>query len=840
MKKTISINIAGVIFYIEEDAYEKLKGYLASVQKYFSTYEGSREIVEDIESRIAEKFAEKQKLNANQALNEADVDGLIASMGTVADFEALAEQEDLLPKHSEKIEEKQQDGAAGGAKSESNKGTTTNINGSDVKRIFRDTKRKLLGGVCAGIANYMSVDPLWVRLITLVLFLGLAPLNGLGGTVFILYMALWIAFPGNFFLEEDPKIKKLYRDPDTKVLGGIVGGIGKYTGWDLGVLRLIFVLSIFLFGSGLIIYLILWMITPMAKTLTDKMHMKGEPITLENIETNIKRNINASDKIEGSLTKLLLFPFRAISAIFTAIGPLVRFAGTAARIFGGVLMIIVGVITTFGIVVALLSGLGLMGTLPIVLGDVPVHYFTGDASVGMFVFGFLALVIPFALIAILGIWVVSKHNPLSSIVWQSLLGVWVAGVLGASVTIGRFATNFAKRGSIEKTELLLSPKPILFALKDDDNNDNGVLDTKITLKGYEGTDTKALEEYNARGKSRVDAEKNASSINYKLVQKDSIVVFDRHFELPNSAKYREQQVVINLFIPYEKQFGMTKEFARFVTNSFDYQYFENDLLTGSLWKFTKTGELVCLNRVIEDRDRSEEDLYQDDYNEDEDGQKMGQGAFKQSYQEKGFEAIKLSGAIYTEIKQGVSFKIEIDGKEKDVRDMRVYKQGNTLVIEPKNNFLNWKSRDRINVSIEMPDLKELKMSGATSGIVKGFSSRHDFDIEISGASRATISGLAAAQIEADVTGAGKLTLIGMADMLKADLGGAGKLRAYGLRADNAKVDASGAASVEIKTLKGLTATSTGASNIKYRGGATNNKIETSGAGSVEKDEQEEE
>ena len=207
MKKTISINIAGAIFYIEEDAYDKLKGYLASVQKYFSTFEGSREIIEDIEGRIAEKFTEKQKSNANQALTEVDVDGLIASMGTVADFEALAEQEDLVPKQplgSANAENGQKNTEDGSSTAEPISGAG-NLGGTEIRKLFRDTRRKLIGGVCAGIAHYMSVDPLWVRLITLVLFFGLAPLNGLGGTIFVLYVAFWIFFQSQIARKSNPK-----------------------------------------------------------------------------------------------------------------------------------------------------------------------------------------------------------------------------------------------------------------------------------------------------------------------------------------------------------------------------------------------------------------------------------------------------------------------------------------------------------------------------------------------------------------------------------------------------------------------------------------------------------
>ena len=92
MKKNISINISGIIFHIEEDGYEALKKYLDSVNKYFSTFEDSSEILADIESRIAEIFLSKLSENKQVITNE-DVKNLIATMGSVHDFKAAEEQD---------------------------------------------------------------------------------------------------------------------------------------------------------------------------------------------------------------------------------------------------------------------------------------------------------------------------------------------------------------------------------------------------------------------------------------------------------------------------------------------------------------------------------------------------------------------------------------------------------------------------------------------------------------------------------------------------------------------------------------------------------------------------
>src|ERR1700753_1690947 len=86
MNKTIIININGTVFHIEEDAYEVLKNYMTEVKRHFANAEDSFEITTDIENRIAEMFSEM--LNENkQVIVTADVNMVIAQMGTVEDFE---------------------------------------------------------------------------------------------------------------------------------------------------------------------------------------------------------------------------------------------------------------------------------------------------------------------------------------------------------------------------------------------------------------------------------------------------------------------------------------------------------------------------------------------------------------------------------------------------------------------------------------------------------------------------------------------------------------------------------------------------------------------------------
>jgi phage shock protein PspC (stress-responsive transcriptional regulator) len=161
MNKTIIININGIVFHIEEDAYEILKNYMTEVKRHFMNSADSLEITTDIENRIAEMFSELLEKENKQVIVEQDVTSVIEQMGTVSDFE-----------HAE------DDGKTGGAFAYT----------TESRRLFRDPDDHLVAGVCAGIANYFDVDAVWIRLAFALFF-------PIGGTGFLLYIILWIIVP---------------------------------------------------------------------------------------------------------------------------------------------------------------------------------------------------------------------------------------------------------------------------------------------------------------------------------------------------------------------------------------------------------------------------------------------------------------------------------------------------------------------------------------------------------------------------------------------------------------------------------------------------------------------
>ncbi|MFY8003774.1 MAG: PspC domain-containing protein, partial [Chitinophagaceae bacterium] len=165
MKKVININFQGRVVPIEETAYEMLQQYVDSLRRYFANEEGKDEIINDIESRIAELFAEVLK-KGSTCISDVDVNNIIASMGRPEDFDG--EEENVKTQLGGNTQQQQ---------------TNTQFIYGDSRKLFRDENHKILGGVCSGIANYFGIDPIIIRIIAILTF----------GIVFIPYLILWVA-----------------------------------------------------------------------------------------------------------------------------------------------------------------------------------------------------------------------------------------------------------------------------------------------------------------------------------------------------------------------------------------------------------------------------------------------------------------------------------------------------------------------------------------------------------------------------------------------------------------------------------------------------------------------
>lgn len=197
MNKIININLGGMPFIIDDDAYEYMSQYLASIRKHFSFSDSRDEIMYDIEMRMSELFQER--LKSRQIITMMELEEVIRIMGKPEEF------------GGEPIEEGFND-----FRERRSEGDYKYIKTG--KRLFRDPDNKVIGGVCSGIANYLGLDdPIWIRL----------------------------AF-----------------------------GLVTFAG-----------------GFGVLLYLFLMIAVPKAKTASDKLAMRGEPINIDNIARKVEEEI---------------------------------------------------------------------------------------------------------------------------------------------------------------------------------------------------------------------------------------------------------------------------------------------------------------------------------------------------------------------------------------------------------------------------------------------------------------------------------------------------------------------------------------------------------------------
>ncbi|WP_026450176.1 PspC domain-containing protein [Aequorivita capsosiphonis] len=168
MNKTVNINLAGISFHVDEDAFGKLSRYLDAIRRSLKHDEGSEEIMQDIEARIAELFSEKVE-GSTQVITLKMLDDVIEIMGQPEDYEVDDEIFEDVPPHS-KADEKA-------------RGTSRR------KQLFRDLDDKYISGVSSGIGHFLGIDAIWIRLLWVLLVVA-----GFGSPILV-YILFWILVP---------------------------------------------------------------------------------------------------------------------------------------------------------------------------------------------------------------------------------------------------------------------------------------------------------------------------------------------------------------------------------------------------------------------------------------------------------------------------------------------------------------------------------------------------------------------------------------------------------------------------------------------------------------------
>ncbi len=517
MNQTLTVNISGIVFHIEVDAYDTLKSYLNKIKSNFSNSEEREEIMLDIESRIAELFNNMMN-EKNEVIKSSDVEKIIAIMGKPEQYVTEEEEENVNYTHEP-------------------------VSKGD-KKLFRNTDDRLLGGVCSGLSSYIGIDTVWIRLF--------------------------------------------------------------------------FVAALFL-GFGFLMYIILWIVMPEAKTASDKLKMKGEPINIHNIGKKFEEEANkVTENLKNVDTKK--FTQKTGSAIENIFGAIAVILKSVFNILGKIIGVFFLIIGTFMLV-------ALLGML---FGSNAIISITNEGVFSIDSYDFLNLIFVSQdqlYLAITGV-ILMIGAPILTLIYLAIkllfkikshysvgLSLFVMFIVGVSISalVGiKMGTECGYDEEIVKTEQITTNGSILFIKSPNELlPGKGILEDKVTDISIDGemlfqsfvrleierskTDSVQLEaRISSNGKSAKDALSKVEEINYTYEIKDSTLSLDNYLSTLKENKIRGQQVKLKLFIPLNQVIYLDESIKELlddvdnVSNTYDKKMISNK------WIMLESG-LTCLD-----------------------------------------------------------------------------------------------------------------------------------------------------------------------------------------------------------------------------------------------------
>jgi len=641
MKKVININFQGTIVPIEESSYELLKQYIESLRRYFSNEEGRDEIINDIESRISELFQDRLK-KGSTCITDDDVNAIIKNMGRPQDLEDAegGEQQNSRPTQentaSAKEEEYQQ---------------SFNWKG---KRLYRDENHKVLGGVCSGIAAYFGIDPVIVRVLFIV--------SGIG---FLLYFLLWIFVPGSNMLVNGVR-KRLYRNPDGKIIGGVCSGIGSYFDVNPWLPRAIFLIPFisfffrwghigpltfphflsFSFSPGtFIIYVILWLVIPEATTTSEKLEMKGEKVDLNSIKNSVVEEMKG---VKERVNKIGMEAGKMAKERGEEMGKEMKYA--AKKTSGALGNIIVTLFKVLAYIIlgciALALIVALFSLAVVSIGLFPLkNFILTDGWQSAFAWGTLIFFIAVPVVGIITFIIrrIAKMKSRNRMIRFSFIGLWILGIICFVSLITSVSVDFRRTSSINEEKIALSNANVKslevnsfannrynrsnswlrfepFANFDDDTAYIGNVKIKLEKSPTDSFGVSIIKMCN--GDSRRNADTLASLINFKVSQVDSLLFVDRAIAVNTTDKFRNQNVQLTIYVPVGHNIKVNKNMGYNQIRVFgpwhdDDWYNWND--DGLYYKYgeeyiMKEDGLYTLNGIPANK----EDKYRDNWDNDDD------------------------------------------------------------------------------------------------------------------------------------------------------------------------------------------------------------------------------
>lgn len=566
MKQVININFQGRVVPIEVTAFEILKKYTESLSRHFAAEEGKDEIINDIENRIGELFQARLKDGAT-CITDDDVNAIIKSMGRPEEFDEEVNAASFT--------------SATGAGTDQETYTATGVRS---KRLYRDLNDKVIGGVCSGLANYFGIDVVVVRVIFVIL--------AFTGVSILPYIILWIAVPTSAATVIGSPRKKLYRDPDEKIIGGVCSGIANYFGINIWIPRILFLiplLGIFShwgnwgpdFGEGfspaaLIIYIILWLVIPEATTTAEKLEMKGEKVDMNSIKNSVMEEMKGVQEKAQKLGKeARMVAQERGRTMGSEIGGVAK---RGSRSLGDIIVFLFKLFAYFIIgciaisLIAALFGFGIAA-----IGLFPLKQFVlNDGWQNAFAWGTLLFFIATPIIGIIT-WIIRRIAKIKSnrrtmrLTFFSLWFIGLISFIGLLISLGREfkSSNSLNEENIalvnpavEKLEVTTNAPGRRFYRKNwlriqpfiDITGDTAyVKNVKVQIVRSTDSLFRVTMLKMVDGPDERTANRLASLMSFTAYQQDSSLMIDRGIPITRNNKFRNQQIVLTVYVPVGKR-----------------------------------------------------------------------------------------------------------------------------------------------------------------------------------------------------------------------------------------------------------------------------------------------
>lgn len=782
MNKTISINLGGWFFHVEEDGYRQLDNYLRAIQGYFSAEPGCTEIVEDIESRIAEMFQDVLTQQKRQVVISADVHRVMQIMGKPEQFDNDLPESDstLVQRHLNPQHEQPQLPVL--AATPANNLPVKESN-TAARRFYRNPDDKFISGVCSGLAAYIGIeDPTWVRL----LFAGAFFLSG--STIVIPYLVIMVIVP-----EAQTSAQKLAMKGEPVNLSNIEKTV---------------------------------------KEGVDNLRVSIENFSQSEKGERTRRFFNhIGEKLETGIPAAFrsLNPVVSIAIVAIAVALLLGFAG----------MLLGWVVSMFNAVPFLSSflfgssapaiSLALSGMVALGVPLVFLSYFILRRTLHINSEGFRQWGGALGLLWILSIASMSftgaraYTNGFDTTNYAELTIPIPApdgtDVLRLDVIDDRTLENIRENNE--------SNMP--FSLDNDafDFSTQTYYSDNIELN-IERSQSEQIELYRkttAKGGDYEEAIENAKTVKYQINQKEATLLLSPYFTAEES-KWRQQNVQLTLKLPVGKAVFLTEGIRpliydiKNVTNTYD-----GDMI-GHTWIMTERGLALAnaqlkpiynedeVRKIVKDEDL---DLQQ---TEAVTTPETGNSEAAKELDYKGFDELDIGGALKVNVAQSEQYYIRIDGNSEALAQLDIKLNNDKLMVRQGSIG----DVSDITIEIGMPDLQMLEVGGACVVSATGFVG-DKLKLKISDAAELNAE-FTTTDLQLELESSAQATLNGEAKQIKAILSGASELDAHSLHATSADMTLSGKSRAEIYASDQLDSQLSEAAYLSYKGNTTqvNNKI----------------